>query len=152
MIPVTKPFLQPQKAYSKYLDGIWHRNWLTNMGPLDSELEVKLKDYLQVNHILCVTNGTVALQIAIKALDLKGEIITTIFEFGDIPVCSLHATKLYHSIEGGLIITKDPVSLKKLAYIRNFGYDGPVAFAKLCINGKNSEFHAAMKFRNLIYK
>jgi dTDP-4-amino-4,6-dideoxygalactose transaminase len=223
MIPVTKPFLPPQEAYSKYLDGIWHRNWLTNTGPLASELEVKLKDCLQVNHILFDTNGTVALQIAIKALDLKGEIITTpfsfiattrsivwegyqpvfvaikehslnidtskieatitkkttaliathvygnpcdviaiekiakkhhlkviydgahafgvqikgksIFEFGDISVCSLHATKLYHFIEGGLIITKDPILLKKLAYIRNFGCDGPVAFAELGITG-----------------
>lgn len=239
MIPVIKPFLPPQETYSKYLDGIWQRNWLTNMGPLASELEVKLKEYLQVKHILFVTNGTVALQMAIKALDLKGEIITTpfsfiattssivwegcqpvfvdidhdslnidaskieaaitknttaiiathvygnpcdviaiekiakkhnlkviydgahafgvqikgksIFEYGDISVCSLHATKLYHSIEGGLIITKDSVLLKKLAYIRNFGYNGPEAFAELGINGKNSEFHAAMGLANLDY-
>jgi dTDP-4-amino-4,6-dideoxygalactose transaminase len=239
MIPVTKPFLPPQETYSKYLDGIWQRNWLTNMGPLASALEVKLKEYLNVNHILFVTNGTIALQMAIKALDLSGEIITTpfsfiattssifwegcqpvfvdidkhslnidaskieaaitektsaiiathvygnpcdviaiekiakkhdlkviydgahafgvqikgksIFEYGNISVCSLHATKLYHSVEGGLIITKDSVLLKKLAYIRNFGYNGPEAFAELGINGKNSEFHAAMGLANLDY-
>jgi dTDP-4-amino-4,6-dideoxygalactose transaminase len=239
MIPVTKPFLPPKEAYSKYLDGIWQRNWLTNMGPLANELEMKLKEYLHVNHILFVSNGTIALQMAIKALDLKNEIITTpfsfiattssivwegctpvfvdieehslnidaskieaaitdktaaiiathvygnpcdviaiekiakkhhlkviydgahafgvqikgksIFDYGDISICSLHATKLYHSIEGGLIITKDSVLLKKLAFIRNFGLDGPEAFAELGINGKNSEFHAAMGLANLNY-
>lgn len=237
MIPVTKPFLPPQEEYNKYLDGIWKRQWLTNMGPLASDLEMRLKDHLSVNHLLFVTNGTVALQMAIKALDLKGEIITTpfsfvattssivwegckpvfvdidkdslnidankieaaitektsailathvygnpcdvasiekiakkhnlkviydgahafgvningksIFDYGDISTCSLHATKLYHSIEGGLIITKDAKLLKKLAFMRNFGFDGPAAFAELGLNGKNSEFHAAMGLVNL---
>lgn len=239
MIPVTKPFLPPQQVYQHYLDGIWKRNWLTNMGPLASDLELRLKDTLKVDHLLFVTNGTVALQMAIKALDLKGEIITTpfsfvattsaivwehcnpvfvdidehslnidadkigeaitpnttailathvygnpcdvekieeiakkhqlkviydaahafgvevngksIFEYGDISTCSLHATKLYHSVEGGLVITKDPVLLKKLAYMRNFGFDGPESFADLGINGKNSEYHAAMGLANLKY-
>jgi len=237
MIPVTKPFLPPQEEYARYLNGIWQRQWLTNMGPLASDLEIKLKDHLEVNHLLFVTNGTVALQMAIKALKLGGEIITTpfsfiatassivwegclpvfvdidqdslnidvekieaaitdktsailathvygnpcdvyaidaiakkynlkviydgahafgvqingksVFEFGDISICSLHATKLYHSIEGGLVITKDPKLLKKLAFIRNFGIDGPEAFAELGLNGKNSEFHAGMGLANL---
>lgn len=73
----------------------------------------------------------------------------SIFEYGNISTCSLHATKLYHSTEGGLIITKDPELLKKLAYIRNFGFDGPENFAELGLNGKNSEFHAAMGLANL---
>ncbi len=81
MIPVTKPFLPPMEEYQKYLTGIWSRQWLTNMGPLSSELEMKLKEHLKVNHLLFVTNGTVALQMAIKALYLKGEIITTPFSF-----------------------------------------------------------------------
>ena len=81
MIPVTKPFLPPQEEYYNYLTGIWQRRWLTNMGPLASEFELKLKDYLNVKHLLFVTNGTIALQMAIKALDLKGEIITTPFSF-----------------------------------------------------------------------
>src|SRR5690606_2549675 len=65
----------------QYLSGIWKRQWLTNMGPLASELEMKLKHHLNVNHLLFVTNGTIALQMAIKALDLSGEIITTPFSF-----------------------------------------------------------------------
>lgn len=239
MIPVTKPFLPPKDEYLKYLDGIWTRQWITNMGPLASQLEMELKDHLNVNHLLYVTNGTVALQMAIKALDIHGEIITTpfsfvattstivwegckpvfvdidrdtlcidankieaavtentkailathvygnvcdvykieeiakkynlkviydgahafgvqingksIFEFGDISTCSLHATKLYHSTEGGLVITKNAELLKKLAYIRNFGISGYDTFAELGVNGKNSELHAAMGLANLKY-
>jgi dTDP-4-amino-4,6-dideoxygalactose transaminase len=75
----------------------------------------------------------------------------SIFEYGDISICSLHATKLYHSIEGGLVITKDPELLKKMAFMRNFGFNGPDSFAELGINGKNSEFHAAMGLLNLNY-
>lgn len=239
MIPVTQPFLPPQEEYQRLVDGIWKRKWLTNMGPLASDLEMNLKEYLKVKHLLYVTNGTVALQMAIKALNITGEIITTpfsfiattstivwegctpvfvdidekslnidvtkieaaitekteailathvygnpcdvqaidkiakkhslkviydgahafgvevdgksIFEYGDISTCSLHATKLYHSIEGGLIVTKDAELLKKLAYVRNFGISGFDSFAELGINGKNSEFHAAMGLVNLKY-
>lgn len=239
MIPVTQPFLPPQEEYEKYLAGIWKRNWLTNMGPLASQLEMELKDYLKVQHLLFVTNGTVAIQMAIKALEITGEVITTpfsfiattstivwegctpvfvdidpkslcidpkkieeaitentqailathvygnpcdieaieiiaqkhnlkviydaahafgvevngksIFEYGDISICSLHATKLYHTIEGGLLITKNPDLLKKLASIRNFGISGFDSFSDLGINGKNSEFHAAMGLVNLKY-
>ncbi|WP_313028778.1 DegT/DnrJ/EryC1/StrS family aminotransferase [Soonwooa sp.] len=239
MIPVTKPFLPPQEEYTEMMNGIWKRQWLTNMGPLASDLELRLKEHLNLDYLLFVTNGTVALQMAIKALDLKGEIITTpfsfvattssivwegctpvfvdidedslnidanlieaaitnktsailathvygnpcdvekieaiaekhnlkviydsahafgvevngksIFEYGDISTCSLHSTKLYHSVEGGLVITKDADLLKKLAFIRNFGFNGPEHFAELGLNGKNSEFHAAMGLANLKY-
>ena len=51
------------------------------MGPLASQLEMELKDHLKVNHLLFVTNGTVAIQMAIKALEITGEIITTPFSF-----------------------------------------------------------------------
>ena len=86
MIPVTKPFLPPQEEYQRLVDGIWKRQWLTNMGPLASELEMNIKEYLKVNHLLYVTNGTVALQMAIKALEITGEIITTPFSFVLSPV------------------------------------------------------------------
>lgn len=239
MIPVTKPFLPPKEEYEIYLNDIWQRQWLTNNGPLVNELELKLKKHLDVKHLLFLSNGTAALQLAIRALELQGEIITTpfsfiattssivweqckpvfadidpatlnidpvkieaaitkntsailathvygnpcdisaiqriankhnlkviydgahafgvrfngqsIFEYGDITICSLHATKLYHSIEGGLIITEKPELLKKMAYMRNFGFDGPERFAELGINAKNSEFHAAMGLINLKY-
>jgi dTDP-4-amino-4,6-dideoxygalactose transaminase len=237
LIPVTEPFLPPKEEYDKHLQGIWNRNWLTNNGPLVNELELKLKEYLDLKHFLFLGNGTIAIQIAIKALDLKGQIITTpfsyvattssiawencepvfvdihpetfninpelieaaitpqtsailathvygnpcdidaiekiaqkhklkviydgahcfgtkykgrsVFEFGDVTTTSFHATKLFHTIEGGAVITKDPVLLQRMARMRNFGHSGPETFAGIGINGKNSEFHAAMGLTNL---
>jgi dTDP-4-amino-4,6-dideoxygalactose transaminase len=81
MILVTKPFLPPLDQYQSYVQGIFNRQWLTNMGSLANELEKRLKQHLGVENLLFVSNGTVALPMAIKALDLKGEIITTPFSF-----------------------------------------------------------------------
>lgn len=237
MIDVTKPFMPPIEEYQEMLKGIYERGWLTNNGPLVNELELKIKEHLGVKNMLYVSNGTIALQIAIKALDLSGEIITTpfsyvattssivwencipvfadispttfnidpliiesvitekttailathvygnpcdieaietiakkhnlkviydaahcfgtkykgksIFEYGDISTVSFHATKLFHTIEGGAIFTNSTALHKKMAYIRNFGHDGPAKFKTLGINGKNSEFHAAMGLVNI---
>jgi dTDP-4-amino-4,6-dideoxygalactose transaminase len=239
MIEVTKPFLPPVEEYEHYIKQIWQRNWLTNNGPLVNELELRLKEYLNINHLLYLSNGTVALQIAIKALGLKGEIITTpfsyvattssivwegctpvfvdidadtlniddtkietaitentsaiiathtygnpcnidaiqaiadkhqlkviydaahcfgttykgksVYTFGDVSTASFHATKIFHTIEGGAVFTNDPDLLKKMAYMRNFGHNNPGNFAEVGINGKNSEFHAAMGVINLKY-
>jgi dTDP-4-amino-4,6-dideoxygalactose transaminase len=232
MINVTKPFLPPKEEYDKYLQGIWQRNWITNHGPLANELELKLKEFFKAPHLLFLNNGTIALQIAIKALDLRGEIITTpfsyvattssivwegckpvfvdidansfnidpakieqaitpattgilathvfgnpceisaieaiakkhslkviydsahcfgttykgksVFTYGDVSTASFHATKLFHTGEGGAVFTNDAALLKKMAYLRNFGHESPVDFAMVGINGKNSELHAAM--------
>ena len=81
MIPVTKPFLPPKSEYYGYLDAMYERNWLTNNGPYVRELEENLSEYLGVEYLRFVSNGTIALQIAIKALELKGEIITTPFSY-----------------------------------------------------------------------
>jgi dTDP-4-amino-4,6-dideoxygalactose transaminase len=64
---------------------------------------------------------------------------------------SFHATKLFHTIEGGAVFCSEPDLLKKMAYLRNFGHNGPDNFAEIGINGKNSEFHAAMGLLNLGY-
>ena len=237
MIPVTKSFLPPINEYIQYLEKIWESNQLTNHGPLVKELETKLKDYLGVKHLFFVTNGTIALQIAIKALDLHGEIITTPFSYvattssivwegcspvfvdiepstlcinpdliedaitsetsailtthvygipsdvdkiyeiaqkhnikviydaahafgirfkekplvsyGDTSTLSFHATKLFHTVEGGAIITQDDEIANRISYMRNFGHKGQEDFWGLGINGKNSEFHAAMGLCNL---
>lgn len=232
MIPVTKPFLPEQQKYQKYVAEIFNRQWLTNNGPLVQQLEQKFREYLNIQNLLYVSNGTIALQLAIKALDLKGEIITTpfsyvattssivwegckpvfvdidsqtlnidpakieaaitpqtsailathcfgnacdieaidaiaqkyslkviydaahcfgtkykgksIFDFGDISTTSLHATKLMHSTEGGIVFANDNAVLQRLSFMRNFGHNGPENFEGVGINGKNSEFHAAM--------
>ncbi len=235
MIPVTIPFLPPIEEYTEILKGIWERNWLTNSGPLVIELEKKLQEYLGVKHFLFTNNGTVVLQMALKLLEKKGEVITTpfsyvattnvilwegfkpvfvdinetdfcidatkieatitsktvailathvygnpcnieaieaiaqqhklkviydgahafgskykgkqILSYGDIATCSFHATKLYHTIEGGCIIADDDNVAQKLKWMRSFGHVGDDYFS-MGINGKNSEFHAAMGLCN----
>jgi dTDP-4-amino-4,6-dideoxygalactose transaminase len=237
VIPVTKSYLPPIEEYIEYLKNIWQANQLTNNGPLVQELEHKLKDYLGVKHLFFVSNGTIAEQIAIKALDLHGEVITTPFSYvattssivwegcqpvfvdidpktlcidpelieaaitprtsaiiathvygipcavekiqaiaqkyeikviydaahtfgvkykgkslvsyGDISTLSFHATKLFHTVEGGAIITDDDDLAHRISYMRNFGHKGQEDFWGLGINGKNSEFHAAMGLCNL---
>jgi len=81
MIPVTKPFLPPLEEYTKYLEEIWDRNWLTNNGPFVNMFELNMKKYLQTNSFVFVGNGTLALQLAIKSLNLNGEVITTPFSY-----------------------------------------------------------------------
>jgi dTDP-4-amino-4,6-dideoxygalactose transaminase len=69
---------------------------------------------------------------------------TSIFEYGDVSTCSFHATKLFHTGEGGALFAKDPKLQHRLFYSHNFGHDGPLAFHGLGINGKISELQAAM--------
>lgn len=68
----------------------------------------------------------------------------SIFEYGDISTCSFHATKLFHTGEGGALFTKDPNLFHKCFYTHNFGHNGPLDFHGLGINGKISELQAAM--------
>lgn len=236
MINVTKAYLPPFEEYNQYLKGIWDRGRLTNHGTLTLQLENQLKEYLGVRHLQIVASGTVALQIAIKCLDLTGEIITTpfshvatttsiiwgncqpvfvdiedktfcmdaskieaaitskttailathlygypcdlqkiksiaqkynlrviydgshafgvkvnnqsIFNYGDVSTISFHATKLFHTIEGGAIITNDDATTEKCFLLKSFGHQGDTHYYA-GINGKNSEFHAAMGLCNL---
>lgn len=71
----------------------------------------------------------------------KGE---SIFNFGDISTCSFHATKIFHTGEGGAIFCNDPETYKKLFYSHNFGHNGPLDFHGLGINAKISELQSAM--------
>lgn len=236
MINVTKTYLPPLEEYYGYLKQIWERGWVTNNGPLVMELERRLKDYLGVKHLIFCSNGTIALQIAIKAMGLKKEIITTpfsyvatvnsilwenctpvfvdidpqtfcidaskieaaitenteailavhvygipcdvnaiqsiankhklkviydgahafgvklngtsIFNYGDVSTCSFHATKLFHTVEGGAIMTNDDELAERFTLHRQFGHAGDDYFC-LGVNGKNSEIHAAMGLCNL---
>ncbi|WP_179335365.1 DegT/DnrJ/EryC1/StrS family aminotransferase [Winogradskyella costae] len=81
MINVTKTFLPPQAEYQAILKKAWDTGWMTNRGILVKELETKITAYLDTPHIIAMTNGTLPLQIAIKALKLHGEIITTPFSY-----------------------------------------------------------------------
>ncbi len=238
MINVTQPFLPPYEVYKKYLKGIWERKWFTNNGPLGQELEKELKDYLKVKYLFFVNNGTIALQIAIKALGFKGEVITTPFSYvaitncilwegcqpvfadinetdfninadkvealitenttgilatyvygnpcnvekledicrrnnvkliydgeyafgtiyknrhmlsyGDIATCSFHATKLFHTFEGGAIITNNDELADSIMLYRQFGHIGDEYYT-VGVNGKSSEAHAAIGLSVLPY-
>lgn len=68
----------------------------------------------------------------------------SIFEYGDVSTCSFHATKLFHTGEGGAIFCNDATLQSKLFYSHNFGHNGPLNFHGLGINGKISELQAAM--------
>lgn len=238
-VNVTKTFLPPIEEYEHYLQKIWQNNQLTNQGPLLKEFESEASKYLGVENFHFVSNGTLALQLAIRALGIEeGEIITTPFSYvastsailwehcepvfvdierksfcidpskiedaitektkailavhvfgnpcdieaidtiaqkhklpviydgahafgvkyknkpllsyGDISICSFHATKLFHTIEGGCIIAKDSNISSKLELIKRFGHDNDDHFM-LGINAKASEFQAAMGLCNLKY-
>jgi dTDP-4-amino-4,6-dideoxygalactose transaminase len=195
MINVTKSYLPSLSEYTKVIESIWHNYHLTNRGPLVQKLEKDICEKMKLNNMLFVSNGTIAIQLAIKALNITGEVITTpfsyvattnsllwencypvfadisektfcldpdkvealitskttailathvygipcevdriekiaqkhnlkviydaahafgvevnnksIFNYGDVSTCSFHATKLFHTIEGGSITTKD---------------------------------------------
>jgi len=220
------------EEYIRHLEGIWARGQVTNHGPLVLELERLLREMLQAKHVILVANGTIALQIALKALGIKSAAVTTPFSyvattsslvwegcrvifadiepdslciapqaieaaitpdtqaiiathvygnpcdverireiadahdlsviydaahafgvsyqgrslasFGDIATLSFHATKLFHAVEGGALVTDDDELAHRICYMRNFGHNGQEAYWGLGINGKMSELHAAM--------
>jgi dTDP-4-amino-4,6-dideoxygalactose transaminase len=78
-IYVTMPSLPPMEEYVELLKGVWERGILTHNGPLVQQLEKQFCEKLNLPNFVSVSNGTIALQMAIKALGLKGEIITTPF-------------------------------------------------------------------------
>ncbi len=81
LINVTKTELPPLQDYTAYLRKMWKTAWITNNGQYHQELEKKLKTFLGIGHMSLVSNGTLAIQLAIRALQLKGEIITTPYTF-----------------------------------------------------------------------
>ena len=231
MISVTKSYLPNIKKYKKYVDIIFKSNQLTNNSQLVQELETRLSEYLGVNNILLVANGTLALLIAYKLLNLTGEVITSPFSFvattssliweglnpkfvdidpltlnidykniersisdktsailpvhvfsnacevkkiekitkkynlkiiydaahafgvkyknnsilnyGDVSILSFHATKIFHTIEGGALIINNNELFNKAKQMINFGYENG-KIESLGINAKMNEFEAAM--------
>jgi dTDP-4-amino-4,6-dideoxygalactose transaminase len=236
---VTKPFLPPKEEYLRYVSGIYERGILTNQGPLVHELENKLREFLGVQYLHYLCNGTVALQLALAALDInEGEVITTPFsyvatvsailwqrckpvfvdiepysytidiskietaitsqtkailpvhvfgypcdvaaiqeiaekhnlkviydaahafgskvngrsllEWGDVSALSFHATKLFHTIEGGACVTSNRNISEKIELQKRFGHNQD-EHIMLGINAKTSEFNAAMGLANFPY-
>ncbi len=232
MMHVSKIHFPDKQKFLKYVEKIYENGWVTNNGPLVQDLEKRLEEHLGVKNLLCVSNGTTALQIAYKLLELEGEVITTpftfvsttgsiaaekltpvfsdidaesynldpkkiesaitekttaivpchvfgnacdieeidkvakknnlkviydashafdvkykdesILSFGDVSAISFHATKLFHTIEGGALVIKDDALYEKAKIVRNFGFDNQDSVKTLGINGKMNEFEAAM--------
>lgn len=232
MINVTKTYLPNKEKYKKYVDEIYENGWLTNNGPLVQRLEKRLAEHLGVKNVILVANGTVALEIAYRTLDIKGFAINTPFSFvattsslvtnnilpifadidektlnlnpknieklitpntsaivpvhvfgngceveeiekiakkhdlkviydaahafdvkhkdksilnyGDISTLSFHATKLFHTIEGGALIINDDELAQKARYLINFGIENAESIPHLGTNAKMNEFEAVM--------
>ncbi len=236
-INVTKSSMPSFEEYCEEIKSIWDTVHLTNMGPIHNKLKSQLKNYLKVSNVELFVNGHLALYCAIKALGLKGEIITTPFTFasttnaiiqagcvpvfcdvkddytideskiedlitentvailgvhvygnicdveaidkiakkhdlkviydaahafgveykekgigayGDVSMFSFHATKVFHTIEGGALTFKDDLLVKKIALERNFGVNGD-ELELFGTNAKMNEFQAAMGVCNLKY-
>jgi dTDP-4-amino-4,6-dideoxygalactose transaminase len=80
-IYVTQPFLPPLDEFIPYLQNIWDSKILSNGGPYHAKLEHNLQEYLNIEHVSLCSNGTFALILALKALSIQGEVITTPFSF-----------------------------------------------------------------------
>lgn len=231
-VNVTKSLLPDRERFHAMVDRILDSGWLTNRGQCVRELESRLAEYLGVHNIVLVANATLALQVAYKALGLKGEVVTSPFTFiatassavwegldvvfadidpeswnidpreieakitsrtsaivpvhvfgnpcdveaieviaakhslpviydaahafgirykgesilnrGDISILSLHATKLFHTAEGGALIINDDALCEQVRKMINFGITGPESIECLGINAKMNEFQAAM--------
>lgn len=84
---VGRPNIGNREAFMKYVGDIFDRRWLTNNGPVEQAFEQRIADYHQVKHCITMSNGTIALEIAIRALGMKGEVIVPSFTF----VATAHA-------------------------------------------------------------
>lgn len=84
---VGRPNIGSREAFLELVDGIFDRRWLTNNGPLVQEFERRVAEYLGVRHCVAMCNGTIALEIAIRALGLEGEVIVPSYTF----VATAHA-------------------------------------------------------------
>lgn len=80
-ILVTRSSMPQLSEYVEEIQDLWDTHWLTNMGVKHRELQQKLKEYLAVENIELMVNGHMALEMAIQAMNLQGEVITTPFTF-----------------------------------------------------------------------
>ena len=236
-INVVQSSMPPFQEYVDEIKDIWDSRILTHQGPKYYKLEEEIKKYLGVKNVIMFSNGHMALELAIEALGLTGEIITTpytfasttqaivrnhltpvfcdinpddytidptkieslitdktsaiipvhvygnvcnveaieeiakkhnlkviydaahvfgakidnvpIGKFGDLSMFSFHATKVFHSVEGGCLCFDDDSLYEKLRELRQFGMKDQIAVPSVGTNAKMTEFHAAMGLCNL---
>lgn len=231
-IYVTRPLLPDRAGFVVRTDEIWESKQLTNIGNQHRELNRQLKQYLQVENLSLFNNGTMALLLGVKAMELEGEVITTPFtfpatvqaldwngltpvfcdiepstltidaekiealitektsavlgvhvfgnpcdvekiqhladkhglkviydgahafgsvvkgrpvsEWGDMTMFSFHATKLFHTIEGGAIAVKDGQLAQKMDLLKNFGLLNAEEVVLSGLNAKMNEIQAGV--------
>ena len=80
-VAVTRSSLPPLEEYVEMLKPLWDSAWLTNMGDYHEEFRRQLMEYLKAEHLELFVNGHMALELAVQALELTGEVITTPFSF-----------------------------------------------------------------------
>lgn len=236
-ILVTQSSMPPMEEYIEEIKDLWQTHWLTNMGEKHNELQRRIKEYLCTDNVNLLTNGHMALELSLQAMNLKGEVITTPFTFastthaivrnnlnpvfcdikkndytideekiealindrtcailpvhvygticnvdeieriarkyglkviydaahafgetyhksgvanyGDASIFSLHATKVYNSIEGGVVCYRNPSLGKKISELKNFGIHNAEEVSRIGANAKMNEFCAAMGLCNL---
>lgn len=81
MIRVSEPYIPDEIKYKEIISSIWKNKTFTNSGPVLTEFENKTKEYLKINNGFAVSNGTIGLELCLKALNLKGEVITPAFSW-----------------------------------------------------------------------
>lgn len=80
-IYVTRSSMPPIEEYIEKIKDLWNTHWLTNMGKYHKQFETQLLDYLEVENLSLFVNGHMALELALQAMKLTGEVITTPFTF-----------------------------------------------------------------------
>jgi len=122
---VGRPNIGSRQEFLRYVNDIFDRRWLTNNGPVVKEFEKRISDYHETKHCVAVCNGTVALEIAIRALGLKGEVIVPSYTF----VATAHAlhwqgiTPVFADIDPATH-NIDPESVRRMITERSTGIIG----------------------------
>lgn len=121
-IYVTRPLLPPLEAIHARLAEIWEARSLTNDGPQHVRLVQAISDYLAVPHVSLFNNGTIALLAAVRALGMRGEVITTPFTFPATPhaISWSGATPVFCDIDR-VTMTLDPARVEELITPRTTG-------------------------------
>ena len=130
---VGRPNLPDRKVFDRYVDRIFDSRWLTNNGPLVREFQEKLEEYLQVKHVIPVCNGTIALELAERALGFEKEVILPSFTF----IATAHSlqwqqiTPVFADI-GKNDVTIAPNSIRKLLTPNTTGIIGVHVYGNPC--------------------
>jgi dTDP-4-amino-4,6-dideoxygalactose transaminase len=133
MLHVGRPNMGDKAAFMRHVEDIFERRWLSNDGPLVQQFEAEVAAHLGVKHCVAMCNGTIALEIAIRALGLEGEVIVPAYTF----VATAHAlqwqgiTPVFADIDP-LTHTLDPAAVRRMITPRTTGIIGVHLWGRGC--------------------